>query len=554
MTLSSIRWDMVLGGFGLFLFGIEFMGGGLKSIAGDKMRDYIEKYTSTPLKAILIGIVLTVLMQSSSASTAITISFVRAGLMTLNQAAGIVFGANIGTTFTTLLISLNLDQYTLYIVAAGALLLSFSKKKKVKYVGSIIFGFGMLFFGLSLMGDALAEIKELPQFEAVAISMSNNPLLSLGSGIILTALVQSSAATIAIIQKLYQAGAIDIYAAIPFMFGANIGTTITGILAALGGSLGARRTAGLHTLFNILRSIIGMLILTPYTHFILQLADKFNLSPMMQIAFANIIFSTLATICFTPFMQKMVKIVSRIIPGSEKERPDVNIDNLDEDISNYLPAAAIHSAEIAISQMAKVVRDDIVDTKDYLNKPGTKEDQEYLNQSEALINRMDKKITEYLIRISQHTSSMSEHDNDKIRLDLEIVKNLERIGDLATNLVEFFQMVFDDSGQFTEYAYSEINKMFDTLIEMFDKCIVVYETSDNDTYMELLDLEDKLDSMEFKFRNNHFDRLSNNACGSAIAASVYADILGNLERMGDHCRNIGRSTVSDMPLGNHVDF
>lgn len=554
MTLSSIRWDMVLGGFGLFLFGIEFMGGGLKSIAGDKMRDYIEKYTSTPLKAILIGIVLTVLMQSSSASTAITISFVRAGLMTLNQAAGIVFGANIGTTFTTLLISLNLDQYTLYIVAAGALLLSFSKKKKVKYVGSIIFGFGMLFFGLSLMGDALAEIKELPQFEAVAISMSNNPLLSLGAGIILTALVQSSAATIAIIQKLYQAGAIDIYAAIPFMFGANIGTTITGILAALGGSLGARRTAGLHTLFNILRSIIGMLILTPYTHFILQLADKFNLSPMMQIAFANIIFSTLATICFTPFMQKMVKIVSRIIPGSEKERPDVNIDNLDEDISNYLPAAAIHSAEIAISQMAKVVRDDIVDTKEYLNKPGTKEDQEYLNQSEALINRMDKKITEYLIRISQHTSSMSEYDNDKIRLDLEIVKNLERIGDLATNLVEFFQMVFDDSGQFTEYAYSEINKMFDTLIEMFDKCIVVYETSDNDTYMELLDLEDKLDSMEFKFRNNHFDRLSNNACGSAIAASVYADILGNLERMGDHCRNIGRSTVSDMPLGNHVDF
>lgn len=554
MTLSSIRWDMVLGGFGLFLFGIEFMGGGLKSIAGDKMRDYIEKYTSTPLKAILIGIVLTVLMQSSSASTAITISFVRAGLMTLNQAVGIVFGANIGTTFTTLLISLNLDQYTLYIVAVGALLLSFSKKKKVKYVGSIIFGFGMLFFGLSLMGDALAEIKELPQFEAVAISMSSNPLLSLGAGIILTALVQSSAATIAIIQKLYQAGAIDIYAAIPFMFGANIGTTITGILAALGGSLGARRTAGLHTLFNILRSIIGMLILTPYTHFILQLADKFNLSPMMQIAFANIIFSTLATICFTPFMQKMVKIVSKIIPGSEKERPDVNIDNLDEDISNYLPAAAIHSAEIAISQMAKVVRDDIVDTKDYLNKPGTKEDQEYLNQSEALINRMDKKITEYLIRISQHTSSMSEHDNDKIRLDLEIVKNLERIGDLATNLVEFFQMVFDDSGQFTEYAYSEINKMFDTLIEMFDKCIVVYETSDNDTYMELLDLEDKLDSMEFKFRNNHFDRLSNNACGSAIAASVYADILGNLERMGDHCRNIGRSTVSDMPLGNHVDF
>ncbi len=554
MTLASIRWDMVLGGFGLFLFGIEFMGGGLKAICGDKMRDYIEKYTSTPLKAILIGIVLTVLMQSSSASTAITISFVRAGLMTLDQAAGIVFGANIGTTFTTLLISLNLDQYTLYIIALGALMISFSKKKKVKYIGNVILGFGLLFFGLSSMGDALAQIKELPEFESFAIKMGTNPLFSLFTGIILTGIVQSSAATIAIIQKLYQAGAVSIHAAIPFMFGANIGTTVTGILAAIGGSTGAKRTAGLHTMFNIMRSIIGMILLTPYTSFILKLADIFNLSPMMQIAFANIIFSTLATICFTPFMKKMVKLISRIIKGNEKGRPEVNIDNLDEDISNYLPAAAIASAEIALGQMARVVRADIVDTREFLNKPGTKEDQEYLAQSEDLINRMDKKITEYLIRVSQHTAAMSENDNNRIRLDLEIIKNLERMGDLATNLVEFFQMVFEDKGQFTEFAYKEINEMFDTLLQMYDKAVIVYKTRDEAVYKELLALEDTLDSMEFRFRNNHFDRLSNNACGSAVAASVYADILGNLERMGDHCRNIARSTIAEMPLGNHVDI
>lgn len=553
MTLSSIRWDMVLGGFGLFLFGIEFMGSGLKAMAGDKMRDYIEKYTSTPLKAIFIGIVLTILMQSSSASTAITISFVRAGLMTLDQAAGIVFGANIGTTFTTFLVSLNLDQYTLYIIGIGALLVSFSKKKKTKYIGNIVLGFGLLFFGLSNMGDALAQIKELPEFEAFAVTMGNNPIFSLFTGVVLTGIVQSSAATIAIIQKLYQAGAVSINAAIPFMFGANIGTTVTGILAALGGSIGAKRTAGLHTMFNIMRSIIGMIILQPFTLFILKLAEIFNLSPMMQIAFANMIFSTFATVLFTPFMKKMVKFISKILPGKEKERPEINIDNLDEDISNYLPAAAIHSAELAIDQMANVVKEDIIDTRDYLNKPGTKEDQEYLAQTETLVNRMDKKITEYLIRISQNTTAMSENDNDKVRLDLEIVKNLERIGDLATNLVEFFQMVFDDSGSFTEQAHLEINQMFDTLLEMYDKSILVYKNHDSVVYDELLKLEDKLDSMEFKFRNAHFDRLSNNACGSAVAASVYADILGNLERMGDHCRNIGRSTISDMPLGNHVD-
>lgn len=167
---------------------------------------------------------------------------------------------------------------------------------------------------------------------------------------------------------------------------------------------------------------------------------------------------------------------------------------------------------------------------------------------------MDKKITEYLIRISQHTATMTENDNDRIRLDLEIIKNLERIGDLATNLVEFFQMVFEDKGSFTDYAQQEINQMFDTLLQMFDKCVIVYKTNDENVYKELLALEDTLDSMEFRFRNNHFDRLSNNACGSAVAASVYADILGNLERMGDHCRNIARSTISELPLGNHIDI
>ena len=235
MNLSSLRWDVILGGFGLFLFGIGFMGDGLKAIAGDQLRDYINKYTTNPFSALIIGILITIIMQSSSASTAITIGLVRAGLMTLPQAAGIIMGANIGTTFTSLLISLNIDNYVLYFVFFGAIVVSFAKKVKIKSVGTIVMGFGLIFYGLNSMGSALSAIKDLPEFTKFATDMANNPFLGLLAGTLMTGAVQASSATIGIVQKLYAAGALQFIAVLPFVFGANIGTTVTGILACIGG-------------------------------------------------------------------------------------------------------------------------------------------------------------------------------------------------------------------------------------------------------------------------------------------------------------------------------
>lgn len=544
MSIADISWDMILGGFGLFMFGITFMGDGLKSVAGDKMKEYIDKYTSNPFSAVLIGIVLTIIMQSSSASTAITIGLVRAGLMNLEQAAGIVMGANIGTTVTSFLISLNIEQYAMYAVFLGAMMICFGKKKKFIYWGDVVLGFGLIFYGLAAMGDALAVLKEVPEFEQFAIQMSSNKFLAFGAGVLLTAIVQSSAATIGVIQKLYAAGAMTFSASIPFMFGANIGTTMTGVLAAIGGSTAGKRTAGLHTMVNIIGGCFGMIILIPYSSFITWLSNSLSLQPMMQIAVANIIFKTCTTIVFIPFIKPLVNLIRKIVPGNEPEKMEVNIDELDANVSYILPSAAVDASKQAILKMVDVVREDIVQTKDFLNKPGTNDDADILKSNESMINKFDHQITDFLIRLQENSSAMTIQDVEDLRLNFEVVKNLERLGDLAMNLTEFYLMVFEEEESFTESAIKDMNAMFDQLLDMYDESIEVYATKDPARYETVRDMEITMDKMEYVSRREHFKRMSNHECDSAVASSVYCDILGNLERMGDHCCNIAKSAAT----------
>ena len=277
----SIRWDFIIGGLALFLFGIEFMGDGLKSIAGSKLRDYIDRYTSKPWKGMLVGMILTVVIQSSSATSAIAISFVRAGLMTLEQSVGIIIGANIGTTVTSFLIGLKVEALALYFVFLGVLIFMFGKRKKVTYAGQILLGFGMLFFGLRLMGDELSMLGHTEAFAALATAMADHPLLGIITGIIMTALVQSSSAMIGIVQKIYEAGGLTLTAALPLVFGSNIGTTITAIIASIGGSLSAKRSAAINVIFNVLGTILFMILLHPFAQFIETLSAQFDISPMM---------------------------------------------------------------------------------------------------------------------------------------------------------------------------------------------------------------------------------------------------------------------------------
>ncbi|MBR2067287.1 MAG: Na/Pi cotransporter family protein [Solobacterium sp.] len=543
MSLASLNWGMILGGFGLFMFGIKFMGDGLKAVAGDQLRDYINKYTSNTLSGVVIGIIMTIIMQSSSATSAITIGLVRAGLMTMEQSAGIILGATIGTTVTSFLISISIEKYAMFIVFLGTMLICFTKKQKLGYIGNVILGFGLIFYGMSGMGDSLAALKELPQFEAIALSMSNYPILAMLAGVLLTAAVQSSAATIGIIQKLYQAGAVTFSASLPFMFGANIGTTMTGFLASIGGSKAGKRTALMHTTFNVISTIIGMLLLIPYAAFIQRFFG--NLNPMMQIAVSNIIFKVITTLLFLPFVKQLVTLVKKIIPGDEDETLEIDVDEMDEEITTLLPSAAVKTSEQAILKLIDVVRFNVTETQRFLLEGGGSETKAKLDQTEAIINRFDHKITNYLIRLSVKRN-LTMKDKDEIRSQLDAVKNYERIGDLNMNLAEFFQMVENKDEKFSESAMKEINEMFMHLVEMIDLSTEIFVTHDETLYHRLQELEKQMDKMENNARYTHFERMRDGICTSPIAESVYIDVIGTLERMGDHSCNVAKSAVTHL--------
>lgn len=545
-SLSSISWDFIIGGLALFLFGIQFMGDGLKSIAGEKLKDYIDRYTNKPWKGILVGAVITVFIQSSSATSAIAIGFVRAGLMSLEQSVGIIIGANIGTTVTAFLIGLKVEELALYFVFLGVLITLFAKRKKHTYLGQIVLGFGILFFGLRLMGDELSKLGQMEFFTNLTMTMQDQPILGFLCGIILTAIVQSSSAVVGIIQKIYDSGAMTLTAALPFVFGSNIGTTITAVFASIGGSTSAKRAAGVNVLFNTIGSIAFMFLLTPYVGLITYLSETFSISPMMQIAIAHILRTLIISIIAYPFIGTMVKVIKKIIPG-EEEKIELDLDALDPSLASSLPAGALGVSKQVTIKMGELAADCIRSSQEYFNKKSGK----YRNstkQYEDAINSLDSKITSYLMEISHN--NLSEHDTDVFISNLQVIKNIERVGDLTMNLTEFYELVIEDKGTFTDSAIHDINEMYKTVLEMNELALLYYEEP-QEKYLKLInDKENYLDLIEEKARQRHFKRMTEEVCVSGVAASIFVDILATLERIGDHIHNITKQT--DMNYTNTI--
>lgn len=534
MTPADISWDFIIGGLALFLFGIQFMGDGLKSIAGEKLREYIDRYTNKPWKGILVGSIITVFIQSSSATSAIAIGFVRAGLMSLEQSIGIIIGANIGTTVTAFLIGLKVEALALYFVFLGVLITLFAKRKKQTYMGQIVLGFGLLFFGLRLMGDELSKLGQMDFFTTLATTMQNQPILGFISGTLMTAIVQSSSAVVGIIQKIYDSGAMTLTAALPFVFGSNIGTTVTAVFASIGGSTSAKRAAAVNVLFNTIGSVIFMFLLTPYVDFIAFLSDKYSISPMMQIAIAHILRTIVISILAYPCINLMVSVIKKIIPG-EEERIEVDLEGLDPKLAASLPAGALGVSKQVTVKMGELASDCIRASQEYFNKKSGKY-RGMSSQYEDAINSLDSKITEYLMTIAHN--SLSEHDTDEFINNLQIIKNIERVGDLTMNLNEFYELTYEDKGAFTDEAVGDVNKMYETVLEMNEIALNYFSTREEHYIQMINDKENYLDLVEEKARQRHFKRMAGEVCGSGVAASIFVDILGTLERIGDHIWNI----------------
>lgn len=467
-NLSSLQWNLIAGGLAIFLFGINLMGEALTNFAGPKLRGYVEKYTSNPIKGVLVGVVITGLIQSSSATTVIAISFVRAGVMSLEQAIGVILGANIGTTVTAVLIGFNLDYLSYFICLIGVVVFLFAKKRKGKYIGEILIGFGLLFIGLKMMGDSLAELKNIPGFEEIVTDLGQNPIIAVLVGALLTALIQSSSAFIGIVQSLYASGAIGLDLSLGFLFGANIGTCITGILASLGGSLSAKRTSLFHVLFNVIVSGIFLIFLVPYEGFISFLADKFSLNPMMTIAIGHFTFNFVGMVIFVPIIKYVSNILHKIIPGKDSIFSDVSDIELEESLINTFPAAALDQAKTAIIKESKIALETIKSTKKFLNSRD-KNDLSTANQAEALVNEMDTKIQKYILDISK-SNLVSELEED-IHNYLQVQINVERVSDLAQNLGEYFDEI-DEAGEFyNEEALADLNRIYDLVINNYVNAI-----------------------------------------------------------------------------------
>jgi len=529
------------GGLGIFLLGIKFMGDGLQKSAGDRLRDILDRFTSNPFLGVLAGMVVTMLIQSSSGTTVLTVGLVNAGFMTLRQAIGVIMGANIGTTITAFIIGIDIGEYALPILAVGAFLIIFFKKPIITALGQALFGFGALFYGLELMSSGMKPLRSLEAFHELTVSMSDNPILGVIIGTVFTLIVQSSSATVGILQGLFSEGAIALDAAIPVLFGDNIGTTITAVLAAIGASVAARRAALTHVIFNVMGSIIFLILLIPFVAFVSFLQTKLNLNPEMTIAFAHGSFNVMNTIIQFPFIAGLAWIVTKIIPGKDttiEYKPKF----LDPIFIERSSALALDQAKKEIARMGEYACKGLEESNRYLTTSSQKHS-DMAMQIEGAINNLDRNITEYLVTVSGR--SLSEQESEKHTALMNSVRDIERIGDHFENLIELVDYKISNKVQISDKAMGELNTMFDLTNMTVKQAVDALSESDREKALEVVQREEEIDKMERDYRKRHIIRMNKGLC-SGSAGIVFVDIISNLERIGDHAVNI-----AEYVLGHH---
>ena len=532
-----------IGGLGIFLFGIKYMGDGLQKSAGDKLRDILDRFTTNPFMGVLAGIIVTVLLQTSSGTTVITVGLVSAGFMTLRQAIGVIMGANIGTTVTAFIIGIDIGEYALPIIAAGSILLFFFKSKKIHNFGQIVFGFGALFLGLEMMSGGMKPLRSLEAFHDLTVNMSANPILGVVVGTVFTVIVQSSSATIGILQGLMGEGLIDLKAGLPILFGDNIGTTITAVLAAIGASVAAKRAAFTHVIFNLIGTTIFMLLLRPFTALVELIRDNMNLNEEMTIAFAHGIFNASNTIIQFPFIAFLAFLGTKLIPGDDS-LIDYKAKNLDPVFIDQSPAIALGQAKEEVIRMGKFAITGLEEASKYLQTKLQKHADSGLN-IESAINNLDRKITDYLVLLS--AAPLSPADSEKHSVMMDSVRDIERIGDHFENVIELVEYQISNKVKITGSAMKDLEEMFELTITTVKGAISALDHNDIEVAKEVVKKENQIDAMERSLRKKHILRINEGEC-TGQAGIVYVDIVSNLERIGDHAVNIAEAVLGEHHL------
>lgn len=543
-ALNTINFQQMaftfLGGLGLFLFCIKYMGDGLQIAAGDRLKYILDKYTTSPFLGVLVGIFVTALIQSSSGTSVITIGLVGAGLLTLRQAIGIIMGANIGTTITTFIIGFNISAYALPILFIGAFCLFFVKIEKVNNVGRILFGFGGVFFSLTLMSGAMAPLKYLPAFKDVMVSLSGNPVLGVFIGTTITVLVQASSATISILQNIYQEGLIPLKAALPVLFGDNIGTTITAIIAVIGSNTSAKRLAASHVMFNVVGTVIFLIFLTPFSMFVAKMEQILHLNPKMAIAFAHGSFNMMTTVLLFPFIGVLEYLVVKIIKDKKEDEEEAYKTTLDPALITA-PVIALGQVKQELITMTGFALKNFKTSVSYFFDRDEKLF-EKVEKREEKINTVDQEITKYLALLSKQ--DFGEKEGEEIATYLDLCRDIERVGDHAHGIVKDVKYGISKKFKFSDTAYAEIRELEEIVENMIATATVALKESSIDKAVEVIDLHNKEREKEKKIRKNHIKRLSEQTCEIKAGLS-FVDLVLHFTRIADHTRNIAERVLEN---------
>lgn len=531
MTATNVF--TMLGGLGLFLYGMHMMSTGLENVAGNSLKKILEKITSNRFIGVLIGAGITAIIQSSSATTVMVVGFVNSGLMKLNQAVWIIMGANIGTTITGQLIALNVKDFAPILIFAGVVLVQFIKNKKINYVGEIIAGLGILFIGMQFMSDAMVPLREYQPFIDLMTTFKN-PILGILAGAIFTAVIQSSSASIGILQALAMSGAIQLDSAIYVLFGQNIGTCITSIIASIGTSRNAKRTTLIHLLFNVIGTVIFVVLslVFPFTDYIVALTPNLVQN---QIANVHTVFNVATTVLLLPFGNQIVKLVEKILPLHDDEEQEMKT----LFISDTEPVASF----MALTQLTKEVGrmfDFAIENISLSLKGLTKVTDKYsekINNNEKYIDYLNTEIT----RFSAQVTLIDTNENDSLVTNalFKVTGNIERIGDHAMNLMQYITQTKTDNLKYSDQAETELTilqQVLEDSVSCFEYSKANFEPINLD---KIIENEELMDELIASYRENQINRLKRGEI-SAEACVVYSEILTDIERIADHLYSIAK--------------
>lgn len=538
-------WEIIslLGGVGLFLYGMTVMSSGLKNAAGDSLHTILEKVTTNRVLAVLIGILVTMLVQSSSATDMMVIGFVNSGLMTLAQAIGVIMGANIGTTVTAQITAFNLTALAPMLVFLGAVAYLFLKKPIVKHIGAILLGFGMLFVGIGLIKSAIAPLSESEGFIKV-LSMLSNPVLAVLFGVLFTALLQSSSSSVVIFQAFAVEGLLTYDQCVYLVIGAAIGSVTPNLLAALTTDRNGKRTALLNLYFNLLRAALLIVVVSVFPIVLdwIKLLSPDDVA--RQIANTHTIFAVTAVLVLLPFSNLIIKLAYLTLPlrpEEQRSKEDRRLIYL-AGTEQMVPAVAVHQAKHEVDRMGHIARDNLAAAVEYFFYPEREELFNRVMETEQTVDWLDHAISDKLVTL--RSLQLPEHDVFLLSRLIRVTSNYERISDHAENIIEFAQRLKNAKVTMSESGLDELRQMSVAVLQCLDISMDIFETESFKRLQEAEDCEQSVDDMQDAFIQNHINRLMENGC-DPLAGVIFTDMCTDLERCSDQALNIAHALLRE---------